>query len=142
MDNYNNISRHEDAIRALVKHESEVTNNRMIWSAAFHGLLFAALGFCWDKEDTSNLIGVFCTLGIFVSFLNTIGLVYSSKATRQLLIWWHENKPLDYKGPDIIGLSPKNPYSILYYFAPWNLLSMLFMFGWFAIFIINYYRYI
>jgi hypothetical protein len=123
-------SRHEDAIRALVKHESEVINNRMIWTAAFHGLLFTALGFSWGKEDTRILITIFCTLGIFVSVLNTVGLLFASKATKQLLIWWEINKPKDYNGPDIIGLAPQNINSVWYYFAPWNLLSILFGSSW------------
>ena len=126
-----------DAIRSLINHESEVTNNRMIWMAAFHGLLFTALGFAWDKPNTKLLITVFCLLGIAVAILNTIALINSSVATRRLLIWWDENKPYDYDGPDVIGLAPKNPRSLLYLIAPWNILALIFGFGWAAILLIN-----
>ncbi len=123
--------------RSVVEHESEVTNHRMIWTAAFHGLLFTALSFVWGQPDARRLISAFALLGISVSLLNTYALVMSSVATRHIMIWWTKNKPIDYAGPDIIGIAPDNPRSVIYYFAPWNILSFLFSFGWLAVFIIN-----
>jgi hypothetical protein len=126
-----------EVIRSLIDHESEVTNHRMIWMAAFHGLLFTALGFAWDKPDTRSLITVFCLLGIAVSSLNAIALISSSIATRRLLIWWDNHKPTDYNGPEVIALAPKNPRSLLFLIAPWNILALIFGFGWVAILLIN-----
>jgi hypothetical protein len=124
-------------VRSLIEHESEVTYHRMIWTAAFHGLLFAALGFVWDKKDAWGLINTFSFLGIVVAILNTYALVMSSAATRQILMWWKDNKPDSYVGFELIGLAPKNPNSYLYFIAPWNILSLAFVCGWISVLVIN-----
>jgi len=42
-DNY------EAVVREMITREDELTNQRMLWMAAFNGLLFAALGFAWGE---------------------------------------------------------------------------------------------
>src|SRR5437588_8826124 len=43
---------YEATVRQMITTEDALTNQRMLWMAAFNGLLFAALGFAWDKADT------------------------------------------------------------------------------------------
>ena len=40
---------YESVVRDMISRENDLTNQRMLWMAAFNGLLFAALGFAWAK---------------------------------------------------------------------------------------------
>ena len=90
---------YEATVREMISREDELTNQRMLWMAAFNGLLFAALGFAWDKPGATFLTTVFSVLGVAASFLNGLALIYASNAQRRLLIWWHNNRPDPYAGP-------------------------------------------
>ena len=141
MDSKHDLNiRNEDAVIKLLEHEAAVTNHRVVWMAAFHGLLLTALGFLWDKKDAKSVISILCALGIIASVLSSISLIMSSLAVQKILIWWDAKKPHDYAGPGVIGLAPRNVKSSNYFFAPWNLLSIAFILAWSAIFIINYGR--
>lgn len=48
-----------ETIRTVIMHESEVINQRITWLMTTQGLLFASLGFAWDKGDAKSLITVF-----------------------------------------------------------------------------------
>ena len=78
-DNY------EAVVREMITREDELTNQRMLWMAAFNGLLFAALGFAWDKPGARFLTVVFSILGFTASFLNGLALLFASLAQRRLL---------------------------------------------------------
>lgn len=127
--------KHEKVIRKMITREDELTNQRMLWTAAFNGLLFTALGFAWDKRDTQFLRIVFCFLGFTASFLNGIALVAAARAQRRLLLWWHEKRPRNYSGPGVMGAEPldakKNSYSM--FFTPWIITAFIFAVGWLAI---------
>ncbi len=126
---------YEAIVRQMITSENELTNQRMLWMAAFNGLLFAALGFAWNKQNTKFLVIIFSSLGIVTSLLNGLALIFAAQAQRRLLNWWHKNKPNIYSGPGVMGTEPldKNKYSL--YFSPWIILSFLFVMGWFAIFL-------
>ncbi len=70
----------EVAVVKLLEHEAEVTSHRVVWMAAFHGLLLTALGFLWDKKDAKSVISILCALGIIASILSSISLIMSSQA--------------------------------------------------------------
>lgn len=127
-DNY------EAVVREMITREDELTNQRMLWMAAFNGLLFAALGFAWDKSGARFLTIVFSILGFAASFLNGLALVFASHAQRRLLFWWQSRKPTPYTGPGVMGGEPldsKGLYS--FYFTPWILLALALAVGWLAI---------
>jgi len=126
---------HEKTVREMITKENELTNQRMLWMAAFNGLLFAAIGFAWDKSGVKFLSIVISLLGISASFLNGLALIFASNAQRRLLFWWHENKPPSYVGPGVMGCEPldKKLYSL--YVTPWILLASIFTVGWLAILI-------
>jgi hypothetical protein len=125
---------YEAVVRQMMTREDELTNQRMLWMAAFNGLLFAALGFAWNKQGGRFLTMVFCTLGFFASFLNGLALILASNAQRSLLLWWHKKRPTDYDGPGVMGSEPldnQRLYSM--YFAPWIWLAFIFSGGWLLI---------
>jgi hypothetical protein len=124
---------YESTVREMITRENDLTNQRMLWMAAFNGLLFAALGFAWDKAGARFLTLVFSILGVAASFSNGLALIFASTAQRRLLFWWHSRKPRHYDGPGVMGYEPldKGRYSL--YITPWILLSFVFTAGWFAI---------
>jgi hypothetical protein len=132
MSTNKHIDQYEATVRAMITREDELTNQRMLWMAAFNGLLFAALGFAWDKSGARFLTTIFSILGVSASFLNGLALIFASHAQRRLLIWWH-GRSAGYTGPGVMGCEPldKKLYSL--YLTPWILLSSVLTAGWLAI---------
>jgi hypothetical protein len=130
-----NKPNYESTIRKMITREDRLTNQRMLWLAAFNGLLCAGLGFAWGKEDAKFLAIVFSFLGFTSSFLNGLALTFSSRAQRRLLIWWNNNKPKPYNGPGVMGCEPLDKKKFSLYLTPWIMLSYLFVLGWLAIFL-------
>lgn len=130
---------YEATVRQMITREDELTNQRMLWMAAFNGLLFAALGFAWDKHGAQFLSIVFSLLGISASLLNGIALIFASNAQRRLLTWWHTKRPVTYDGPGVMGCEPLDSKRYSMFFAPWILLAFMFVAGWLAIlvFVLN-----
>ena len=125
---------YEATVREMITREDELTNQRMLWMAAFNGLLFAALGFAWDKPGARFLTTIFSLLGISASLLNGVALIYAANAQRRLLSWWHDQKSKAYAGPGVMGCEPldaKKMYS--FYVTPWILLAFLLTAGWLAV---------
>ena len=54
-------------IRSMLQHEDRLVNDRINWLTTVQGLLFASLGFAWDKKDTKVLIAVFSFIGVMVA---------------------------------------------------------------------------
>ena len=67
MDDKSTVIETAKTIRYMLQREEDLLNNRISWLMTIQGLLFASLGFAWDKKDASGLIIVFALLGIFVS---------------------------------------------------------------------------
>ena len=129
--------RDADIIRSLIFNESELTNNRVVWMASFQGLLFASLGFAWDKSGTTGLGVIFSLLGIATAILSVIGLIAASLATRRLVVWWVGNRPKAYRGPPVIGYEFDDPKALVGLLPPpWTLIPICFMFAWIAILVI------
>jgi hypothetical protein len=126
---------HESTVREMITREDELTNQRMLWMAAFNGLLFAALGFAWEKADARFFAIVLSALGIASSFLNGLSLTFSAGAQRRLLLWWHNEIPQTYYGPGVMGAEPTDKRRLAFFFAPWILLAFAFVVGWVAILI-------
>jgi hypothetical protein len=119
----------------MIGRENDLLNYRTTWLATLHGLLFAALGFAWDKPAAAPLIGVFCFLGVALCALSLVGFVAGSLAVSRLYHWWETHRPADYQGPDIVGLPPKTRWA-----NPWNLLPVLFGLAWIAVAYLNFVR--
>ena len=124
---------YETVLREMITQEDELVNERMLWMAAFNGLLFAALGFAWGKPETQFILTVFAVLGVLASLLNVLSLSFASMAQRRLLQWWDENKPEGYNGPGVMGQHPLDRKKLSLYITPWVLLAIAFAAGWVAI---------
>lgn len=128
-------SRHDESVvRSMIKREDDLTDQRIIWMAAFNGLLFAALGFAWGKPGARFLTLVFSSLGLLSSLLSGIALVFAADSLRRLMLWWEANRPEDYNGPGVMGANPRAGKKLYgFYFTPWILLAVVFAGGWVAI---------
>jgi hypothetical protein len=129
------ILEYEPVIRQMLSHEDDLTNQRMLWSAAFNGLLFAALGFTWGKADSRTPATIFCCLGMATSALTTAGTCFAVTAQLRLLDWWSAaTRKIGYIGPGVMGGKPIG-LRWLFYFSPWVLITACFVLGWFGILI-------
>ena len=135
-DKASNGTDNANTIRSMLQHEDRIANDRINWLITIQGLLFASLGFAWDKKDAKALIIVFSFMGIMVAFSAWCSLVISNQARHHLADWWDKNKPYDYVGPNVIGLTSFQP-SLTRLLRPWRALPFLFILGWILIFFVN-----
>lgn len=138
-------------VREMIKHENELINHRITWLVELQGLLFAALGFSWDKRDAHLLIYCFCLLGSLIAVSSFIALASGDEAISQILWWWDVHKPSEYSGPDVIGvtagpLGNRKPLVVKLFsmkfkmerlLYPWFFLPGLFIAAWLAVAICN-----
>jgi hypothetical protein len=120
--------RRADVVRSMIDAENRLVNDRMAWLTTLQGLLFAALGFIWDKPDVNVLMRVLCAVGMLMATIVLSTLVTASKAQRALLKWWDAHKE-DYDGPDVIGSRPSR-LRVAKYVAPWSVIAMTFIVAW------------
>ena len=118
-------------IRSMIDSENTLVNHRVGWLTTLQGLLFAALGFAWDKPTAASLVPIFCVLGIGTAFIVSLALIGATRAQVQLMAWWDQHKPTHYAGPDVVGLRP--PPNLSHFLAPWTWLAALFVVAWFAV---------
>ncbi len=118
-----------DTVRSMLYHESDAIHQRMGWLGTFQGLLLAGTCVMWDKGGKWPVFAL-CCLGMAVSLLVAGSLRTASKATVRLLDWWDDYKPLNYRGPGVIGyfLPPGMRWART--IAPWFLLPFLFLAAW------------
>jgi vacuolar-type H+-ATPase subunit I/STV1 len=113
-------------VREMIFKENEFINHRLAWLVTLQGLLFAALGFAWEKAHV--LINPIATTGIVVSITSFIGLLLAHKAIEKLKKEWKDQKKENgYVGPDVIGYGAPN---VVKYFLPWFALPLLFVVVW------------
>src|SRR6266542_3192439 len=80
-------------------------NYRFTWFSTAQALLFAALGFAWDKGVT--LVYLICVVGVAVAVSAMAALRLSDRAYSALGTWWKENLG-DYEGPPRHGFEAGN----------------------------------
>ncbi len=135
------MDEYEDIAREMVRHENELMNHRLTWLLTLEGLLFAALGFAWGKDDSPSakgLVYVFCGIGAFVPVLTLFILDAAQKALIRLRDWWEDARPPDYKGPGIIGYWHKP--ALIAWFVPWRILPATFVVAWLFVACFNHAR--
>lgn len=124
----------EAIAREMVKHENELTNQRMTWLLTLQGLLFAALSFAWEKSLA--LVIVLAVVGSVTAFSTSIVLASAQKAHERLRQWWAAHKPADYDGPGIHGYW-KEGGRVHWFLLPWHCLPWLLMAAWVSVAILN-----
>jgi hypothetical protein len=131
-----NSEDHASTVRAMIEHENDQQNYRLTWMLAIEGLLFAGIGFAWDKTDAHVLVTVFCVLGAVVSISSWTALRLSKQAMNSIREWWDSHRPKDYGGPDIVGYRA-NDHWFLWILRPWRFLPWIFVLAWVAILAAN-----
>lgn len=129
-----------DTVRSMLNHESDVIGHRMNWLGSFEGFLFASVGFSWKLPENTPAF-VVCILVLAVSFAILFSLFGASSATRRLLLWWHNNKPAEYRSPDVIGFDIKVPSARLY-LASWNFIPLFFAAAWLTLIVVRLHFYV
>ncbi len=120
-----------EIIRSMIKSENEYMNHRMTWISAFNGFLFTGIAFAWDKSGV--LVPVLAFLGMAVSLTSGAALLAANRAFRELYDWWQKNKPVDYGGPDVIGLPPRYLAGAGIWLNPWSIVPFLSAGAWLII---------
>ncbi len=118
-----------ETVRSMIDRENELINHRITWLMTIQGLMFAALGFAWEKSDAAALIHMLCLAGIAFSVVHLLALVSATRAIGRLSDWWETNKPADYFGPGITGRPPARS-RILRYLVFWNWVPLIFLTSW------------
>jgi len=116
----------------MIHRENEIINHRVTWLATMQGLLFAALGFAWDKPNIKPFVDLLCFLGTAMSLILFALLVGATAAMYRLSAWWDSHKPQGYEGPDVIGLRPFK-WPLLRYLGPWSFIPFLFLVAWIVV---------
>ena len=131
-------AKYEAVVREMIRHEDSTVNHRITWMATLNGLLFAALGFAWDKADARPLIYVIAGMGLLVTYVSFTAVNWATKANADLRRWWSEHRPPDYSGPGVTGREP--PKSLGRFgqnFAAHDWLPFVIMAGWIAILLVR-----
>jgi len=129
MDGQSPSNDQADVVRSMIDRENELVNHRIGWLTTTQGLLFASLGFAWDKRDARALIGVVCFVGVAISVIHLFALIAATRAMGRLFDWWDANKPCDYIGPGVAGLNPSKNV-VVRYIVFWNWMPPLFICAW------------
>ena len=121
-----------EVTRQLVQHEDSLRDQRVNWLLASQGLLYASLGFIWDKSpliaSVISLVGVATCVSISGSLLT------NTAAVRRICSDWEERKPADYNGPRVIGIrSSENPHKWASRLYPWNALPWVLLVSWMVV---------
>ena len=116
-------------IRSMIAHEDGLRDQKLNWLLASQGLLIAALGIAWGKEEFL-VIGI---AGIGLLFCISIGasLYTNTIAIRGLSAQWERRRPIDYSGPDAVGLrSAEITPSWMTKLYPWYILPVALIVFW------------
>ncbi|NJN87574.1 MAG: hypothetical protein HC881_16265 [Leptolyngbyaceae cyanobacterium SL_7_1] len=108
----------EEIYLQILIHENDLMNHRITWFITLQGLLFAALGFAWDKQDAQKLILILSILGTLTSISSGFVLWGGASAIDELL------------KKTTIGRRAKK---IERFFYPWYTFPLLFLAAWIVI---------
>ena len=117
--------------RDLIKLENELQNARTTWLLQTNGLLFAALGFAWEKAPV-ELVLLLSAVGVLVSTSIYRALRMHRIAVEGTMAWWASWLTEEQQQPRrIIGLwSPSSNSFLERALRPWRFLPRLFAYAW------------
>jgi hypothetical protein len=126
---------YNELVRKMLQIEDELINHRMTWLSTFNALLFAGAAFAWKTNNDEILIFLFSFVGIAVSSSIAMMLKRANVATDILIMWWDNNKPKNYDGPDVVGIRSKPGF--LKCFEPGNFIPIVFIIAWLVLALIR-----
>lgn len=124
------LEKHAEILRALIRHENEVTNHRTAWLLVAQGILFAAaanfIKVHWFPTVVVGVIGFGIAMSIGHSLSNSFdSRQYFKNSWRSLVsergLRWEDFPPLDGGFP---GLKHRK------WLAPWNFIPKALMAAW------------
>lgn len=128
------LADYASVIRAMIKHENEITNNRLTWMLVLQGFLFVAATSFWKIHWLP--FAAIATLGILTSVSAFYSLWLSSGARGHLRRLWYQkiddNTELANKIPPVAGDFPTS-FSPPITLHPWVLLPWLIGLCWLII---------
>lgn len=132
----------------MIRHENELTNQRITWLLTIQGFMFAALCITWGKPGFATLVYPICIIGFSIPLSAYFALRSSSEAIDSIWTWWlnFEGKSLDgpgimYRDAQLEDIILKNQAGTgaqnleirkknIAYLLPWNFYPRLFMVIW------------
>jgi hypothetical protein len=124
----------KNIVREMIKHEDELTNERLTWLGQFEGLLFVAYGLAVKDLNDPVLTWVVCSLGLLIAVSVLFATWRADKATGELAKQWDWHKGSlegDCWEPDVQGIrGDKLRQKLLW---PGRFLPILFALAWLAI---------
>jgi hypothetical protein len=129
------LKEYADILREMVRHENELTNQRLTWMSTLNGLMLTGLGFIWGKPYDKQVIAVFCTLGIIVCLSGFLSLQIAEDSKFELLRLWKEKEISPDKIPPVFGWVRVN--RLILPLLPWKVLPWSLIIAWVILFIVN-----
>lgn len=129
-DNIARFEKYAEVLRALIRHENDVTNQRTTWLLVSQGILFAAasafLRNHWFPAVVVAVVGFVLALSIGQSLHNSYEARQNLKASwRQKLgsagYQWSDFPPLDGGVPGV---------TVIKWLFPWMVIPRIFMLAW------------
>ena len=129
-DNFAHLEKHAEVLRALIRHENDVTNQRTTWLLVSQGILFAAasafLRIHWFPAAVVAVVGFVLALSIGQSLLNSYeARQYLKTSWRKKLesagYQWSDFPPLDGGVPGV---------TLIKRLFPWMVIPRIFMLAW------------
>jgi hypothetical protein len=124
-------------IKERIKYENNLIHQRMSWFSTFHGLLFGAVAFAWDKAGAKPIPFIACGIGILVSLSVGLALHRANAAIDRTSAWWDKIKPVDYRGLDSEGVRSDSGFAWL---MPGRFMPKLFVLMWVGVAVVALYR--
>jgi len=127
------LEKHAEILRALIRHENEVTNQRTTWLLVSQGVLFAAASVFvkihWFPAIVVSSVGIVLALSIGQSLQN------SFEARGYLKRSWRERlKDAGYKWEDFAPLDGGVPgIRVVNWLFPWSVIPRTFIVAWAAL---------
>ncbi|HNX49383.1 MAG TPA: hypothetical protein PLS53_07305 [Thermoanaerobaculaceae bacterium] len=126
------FERFSEVTRQLVQHEDSLRDQRVNWLMGSQGILYASLGFVWDKS--SFVAGVISLVGVVTCVSIGGSLLANTAAVRKICSEWAKRRPTEYDGPSVIGLrSAEDPHRWARRLYPWHILPWVLLASWLAI---------
>jgi hypothetical protein len=120
---------YEQTVRAMIDRENDLFDRRAAFLCTAQGILLTAVALTWDKSDRLLFMGIICVVGAGLSFAIFTTLISAMNAINRLETWWKLNKPSEYDGPGVIGLS-SNDWEISQPVWPLRFSQWLFVIAW------------
>ncbi len=140
------IVEYNKILREMVRHENELSNQRLTWITTLNGLMFTALGVILNGKDhyikipDHIFITGFSLLGIVVSYSGLVALDMAEDSKERFKNLWNNKNISVTKIPPIWGDINRSKFER--YFLPWHIIPKSLMVFWFLLLGLNFVSFI